>query len=242
MGAERRSMVLTEVEKWNTAVHEAGHAVMMIANEDHDPVHKVTIIPRGGAAGLTMALPRGDVISRTKEQFEAKIASGLAGRIAEELFFGKLSTGAASDIRMVTQIARAMVCEYGMSDKLGPLAYGQEEGSVFLGRDYTQRQQDYSEQTAREIDQEVRRIIQEQYVKVEALLADKRDRVEALAKALMELETLDAAEIKAIYEGHEIPRKERHFIPTYADKDKKEKEKRRVASIFGGPPKPATSS
>ncbi len=239
MGAERRSMVLTEEDKWNTAVHEAGHAVVMIANQDHDPVHKVTIIPRGRALGMTMHLPKGDVLNRTKQQFEAQIASALGGRVAEEIFFGKLSTGASNDIRQLTSIARAMVCEYGMSDALGPLAYGSEEGSVFLGKDYNSRQQDYSEQTAREIDQEVRRIIQVQYDSVRQLLADKKDRVEAIAKALMELETLDATELKAIFDGQEIPRKERYAVAsTYAEKDKKEKDKRRVASIFGGTPKP----
>ena len=242
MGSERRSMVLTEEEKWNTAIHEAGHAVVMIANQDHDPVHKVTIIPRGRALGMTMHMPKGDVLNRTKQQFEAQIASALGGRVAEEIFFGKLSTGASNDIRQLTTIARAMVCEFGMSDALGPLAYGSEEGSVFLGKDYTSKQQDYSEQTAREIDQEVRRIIQVQYDGVRVLLADKKDRVEAIATHLMELETLDATELKAIFDGQEIPRKERYAVPaTYAEKDKKEKDKRRVASIFGSTPKPVTS-
>jgi cell division protease FtsH len=240
MGSERRSMVMTEEEKWNTAVHEAGHAVMMIANENHDPVHKVTIIPRGRALGVTMPLPRGDVLGRSKEQFEAQIQSALGGRVAEEIFFGKLTTGASNDIRQLTAIARAMVCEYGMS-RLGPLAYGSEEGSIFLGRDYTQRSQDYSEQTAREIDQEVRRIIDEQYQKVKELLLEKRDRVEAIAKALLERETLDAEELKAIYEGRELPPRQRIIIPTYAEKERAKAEKRKAASIFGGPPKPATS-
>ncbi len=240
MGNERRSMVMTEEEKWNTAVHEAGHAVMMIANEHHDPVHKVTIIPRGRALGLTMPLPKGDILGRTKEQFEAQIQSALGGRIAEELFFGKLTTGASNDIRQLTSIARAMVCEYGMS-KLGPLAYGSEEGSVFLGKDYTQRSQDYSEQTAREIDQEVRRLVDEQYEKVRTLLTDKKDRVEAIAKALLEHETLDAEDLKALFEGREIVPRQRVVIPTYAEKEKAKAEKRKAASIFGGPPKPATS-
>jgi cell division protease FtsH len=133
-----------------------------------------------------------------------------------------------------------MVCEYGMS-KMGPLSYGSEEGSIFLGRDYNQRSQDYSEQTAREIDQEVRRIIDEQYVIVRQLLETKRDRVEAIAKYLLERETLDAEELKAIFEGREIPPRERVVIPTYADKEKAKAEKRKSASIFGGPPKPATS-
>jgi len=241
MGTERRSMVMTEEDKWNTAVHEAGHAIMMIANQDHDPVHKVTIIPRGRALGVTMPLPRGDVLGRTKEQFEAQIQSALGGRLAEELFFGKLTTGASNDIRQLTTIARAMVSEYGMS-KMGPIAYGGEESSVFLGRDYNQRGQDYSEQTAREIDQEVRRIIDEQYTTVKALLTEKRDLLEAIAKCLLERETLDAEELKAIYEGREVPpRQHRVIIQTYSEKEKAKAEKRKAASIFGGPPKPATS-
>ncbi|MBS2016669.1 MAG: AAA family ATPase, partial [Deltaproteobacteria bacterium] len=241
MGAERRSMVMTEEEKWNTAVHEAGHAVMMIANENHDPVHKVTIIPRGRALGVTMPLPKGDILGRTKEQFEAQIQSALGGRIAEEIVFGRLTTGASNDIKQLTQIARAMVCEYGMSEKMGPLAYGSEEGSIFLGRDYNQRSQDYSEQTAREIDQEVRSLIQTQYDKVRTLLSDKKEQLEAIAKALLEHETLDAEDLKAIYEGRELPPRTKVVIPTYAEKEKAKAEKRKAASIFGGPPKPATS-
>jgi cell division protease FtsH len=241
MGSERRSMVMTEEEKWNTAVHEAGHAVMMIANADHDPIHKVTIIPRGRALGVTMPLPKGDILGRSKEQFEAQIQSALGGRIAEEVFFGKLTTGASNDIRQLTQIARAMVCEYGMSEKLGPLAYGGEESSIFLGRDYNQRSQDYSEQTAREIDQEVRGLIQIQYDKVKTLITENRERVESIAKALIEHETLDAEDLKAIFEGRELAPRTRVVIPSYADKEKAKQEKRKAASIFGGPPKPATS-
>src|SRR6478752_2162212 len=206
MGSERRSMVMTEEEKWNTAVHEAGHAVMMIANSDHDPVHKVTIIPRGRALGVTMPLPRGDVLGRSKEQFEAQIQSALGGRIAEEVFFGKLTTGAANDIRQLTQIARAMVCEYGMS-KLGPLAYGGEEGQVFLGRDYGSNSKDYSEQTAREIDQEVRALVDVQYGRVRELLTSRKEQLEVIAKALMERETLDETELKLLWEGKELPDK-----------------------------------
>jgi cell division protease FtsH len=241
MGSERRSMVMSEQEKWNTAVHEAGHAVVMVTNSDHDPVHKVTIIPRGRALGVTMALPVGDVLGRSKEQLEAKIQSYLGGRIAEEIFFGKLTTGASSDIRGLTDIARAMVCEYGMS-KLGPLAFGSEEGSIFLGKDYNSRTQDYSAQTAREIDEEVRRIVEEQYQRVRTLLTEKKDVIEKIAKALMDRETLDAEEIKMIFEGKELPEKPKVVIPSYSDKEKQKKE-RKVASIFGStPPKPAPSS
>jgi cell division protease FtsH len=189
-----------------------------------------------------MPLPRGDVLSRTKEQFEASISSALGGRIAEEIFFGKLTTGASNDIQRVTEVARAMVCQYGMSEKLGPLSYGGDDSSPFVGRDYGSSKQGYSEQTAQLIDQEVRRIVEGQYAEVRALLDAKKDRVEALAKALMDRETLDAEEIKAVYDGTELPHRVRVIIPTYAEKERQAKEKRKAASIFGGgPPKPATS-
>ena len=241
MGTERRSMVISDEEKWNTAVHEAGHALVALAINHHDPVHKVTIIPRGPALGLTWYLPKTDRLSFSKEQAEAKIASALGGRIAEEIVFGRLTTGAGNDIEGATDLARKMVCEWGMSEKLGPLAYGKKEEAVFLGRDYGSRQQDYSEQTAQEIDQEVRTIIQRQYVRVKDLLGEHRTKLESLAKALVERETLDAEEIKAVYEGRDLPKREKVIIPSYADKEKAAKDKRKVASIFGGPPKPATS-
>jgi cell division protease FtsH len=241
MGTERRSMVISDEEKWNTAVHEAGHAIVALSIDHHDPVHKVTIIPRGPALGLTWYLPKTDSLSFSKEQADAKIASALGGRIAEELVFGRLTNGARSDIEAATDLARKMVCEWGMSEKLGPLAYGKKEEQVFLGRDYGSRQQDYSEQTAQEIDQEVRSIIQRQYGRVKDLLGQKREKLDALAKALVERETLDSEEILAVYEGRDLPRRERVIIPSYADKAKEAKDKRKIASIFGGPPKPATS-
>jgi cell division protease FtsH len=237
MGAERRSMVMTEEEKWNTAIHEAGHTIVSVLVPDATPVHKVTIIPRGQALGLTQFLPKADQHSYSKEQAEATIASALGGRISEEVFFGKLTTGAGNDIERATELARRMVCEWGMSEKLGPLAYGKREEQVFLGRDYGTRQQDYSEQTAVEIDQEVRRIIHSQYDRVRALITEHRAKVEAIAKALMERETLDAEEINAVMEGRELPKRERVVIPSYADKEKKERG--RKVAIFGGP-KPAT--
>jgi len=242
MGTERRSMVISDEEKWNTAIHEAGHALVALSIAHHDPVHKITIIPRGPALGVTFYLPKQDKLSLSRDQAEAQIASALGGRIAEEIFFGRLTTGAGSDIKQVSRIARAMVCEWGMSEKLGPLTYGSNEESVFLGRDYTQRQQDYSEQTAEQIDSEVRRIVQEQYDRAHTILVEKKDIIEAMAKALMERETLDAEELAAVIEGKELPKRERVVIPSYADKDKAAKEKRKAASIFGGPPKPATST
>jgi cell division protease FtsH len=241
MGAERRSMVISEEEKWNTAVHESGHALAaFLIREHHHPVHKVTIIPRGPALGLTWYLPKADQLSKSKEQAEAEIASALAGRIAEEVVFGRLTTGAANDIEKATELARRMVCEWGMSEKMGPLAYGKREEQVFLGRDYGTRTQDYSEQTAIEIDAEVRGIVERQYQRVLKMISENRDKLEALAKALMERETLDAEEILAVLEGRELPERQKVHIPTYAEKQKDQKDKRRVASIFGGP-KPAPS-
>ncbi|MFO0663317.1 MAG: ATP-dependent zinc metalloprotease FtsH [Polyangiaceae bacterium] len=243
MGSERRSMVLSEEEKWNTAVHEAGHTLVALASPNHDPVHKVTIIPRGPALGLTWYLPKQDKLSLNREEAEARIASALGGRIAEEVIFGKMSVGAKNDIEQLTAIARKMVCEWGMSEKLGPLAYGRQEEQVFLGRDYGSRQQDYSDQTAIEIDQEVRRIVQTQYEKVHKLLTERRDTLEAMAKAMMERETLDSEEIQAVWEGRELPERQRIVIPTYAEKERTAKEKRKAASIFGSvPPKPATNT
>jgi cell division protease FtsH len=241
MGTERRSMVISDQEKRTTAVHEAGHTLISVLINHHDPVHKVTIIPRGPALGVTWYLPKDDRHNHSKEQAESIIAVALGGRISEEIVFGQMTTGAGDDIERATGIAHKMVCEWGMSEKLGPLAYGKKEESIFLGRDYGQRTQDYSEQTAQEIDQEVRAIVQRQYVRVKELLTRDRDKLQRLADVLIERETLDAEEIAAVLEGRDLPKRERVVIPTYAEKDKASKEKRRVASIFGGPPKPATS-
>jgi cell division protease FtsH len=241
MGTERRSMVISDEEKRTTAVHEAGHTLISVLINHHDPVHKVTIIPRGPALGVTWYLPKDDRHNLSKEQAESSIAVALGGRISEEIVFGRMTTGAGNDIEKATEIAHKMVCEWGMSEKLGPLAYGKKEESIFLGRDYGQRTQDYSEQTAQEIDQEVRAIVQRQYVRVKDFLTRDRDKLQRLADSLIERETLDAEEIAAVLEGRELPKREKVVIPTYAEKDKASKEKRRVASIFGGPPKPATS-
>jgi cell division protease FtsH len=241
MGTERRSMVISDEEKRTTAVHEAGHTLISVLITHHDPVHKVTIIPRGPALGVTWYLPKDDRHNLSKEQAESSIAVALGGRIAEEIAFGRMTTGAGNDIEKATEIAHKMVCEWGMSEKLGPLAYGKKEESIFLGRDYAQRTQDYSEQTAQEIDQEVRAIVQRQYIRVKDLLTTSRETLKRLADSLIERETLDSEEIHAVLEGRELPKRDRVIIPTYAEKDKASKEKRRVASIFGGPPKPATS-
>ena len=241
MGTERRSMVISPEEKKTTAVHEAGHTLISVLIVHHDPVHKVSIIPRGPALGVTWYLPKDDRHNLSKEQAESSIAIALGGRIAEEIIFNQMTTGAGNDIEKATEIARKMVCEWGMSEKLGPLAYGKKEESIFLGRDYGQTSQDYSEQTAQEIDQEVRAIVQRQYVRVKEYLTRDREKLQRLADVLMERETLDSEEIAAVLAGSELPKRDRVIIPTYAEKDKQSKEKRRVASIFGGPPKPATS-
>ncbi|HEV3191269.1 MAG TPA: ATP-dependent zinc metalloprotease FtsH, partial [Polyangiaceae bacterium] len=237
MGTERRSMVISDDEKRTTAVHEAGHTLISVLINHHDPVHKVSIIPRGPALGVTWYLPKDDRHNLSKDQAESSIAVALGGRIAEEIIFGRMTTGAGNDIEKATEIAHKMVCEWGMSEKLGPLAYGKKEEAIFLGRDYGQRTQDYSEQTAQEIDEEVRAIVQRQYVKVKDLLTQSRENLKRLSDSLIERETLDAEEIHAVLEGRELPKRERVIIPTYAEKDKATKEKRRVASIFGGPPK-----
>jgi cell division protease FtsH len=240
MGTERRSMVISDEEKRTTAIHEAGHTLISVIINHHDPVHKVTIIPRGPALGVTWYLPKDDRHNLSKEQAESSIAVALGGRIAEEVCFGRLTTGAGNDIERATEIARKMVCEWGMSEKLGPLAYGRKEEQVFLGRDYGSRQADYSEQTAQEIDQEVRAIVQRQYARVREALHGSKEKLERLANALIERETLDAEEIAASLEGKELPKREKVVIQSYADKEKAAKERRKVASIFGGPPKPAT--
>ena len=200
MGAERRSMVITEDEKRATAYHESGHAIVGSMLPGIDPVHKVTIIPRGRALGLTWVLPERDRISQYKKQMLAQISFLFGGRIAEEIFVGDISTGAANDFERATQLARDMVTRYGMSDQMGPMVYGDNEGEVFLGRSITTHK-NVSESTMQKVDQEIRRIIDEQYVVARKILEDNRDMVEIMTKALLDWETIDADQIKDILEG-----------------------------------------
>jgi cell division protease FtsH len=230
MGSERRSMVISEKEKRTTAYHEAGHTLVAWLLPNHDPIHKVTIIPRGPALGLTMALPEEDRQSYSREWITERIAMALGGRIAEEVVFSQLTTGASDDFRKATQLARSMVTEWGMSDNLGPLTYGEKEDSSFLPFGGGMRSNDYSEQTAREIDQEVRSIIQEQYVRAKKLLEGKRDKLDAIAEALLERETLDRTELEAIMGGNPLPPRQKVVIPTYAEK--RENKDKRKGSIF----------
>ncbi|MES1146822.1 MAG: ATP-dependent zinc metalloprotease FtsH [Solimonas sp.] len=204
MGTERRSMVMSEKEKLNTAYHEAGHAIVGINLPEHDPVYKVTIIPRGRALGVTFFLPEEDRYSYSKQRIESQIASLFGGRIAEELAFGPdaVTTGASNDIERATNLARNMVTKWGLSDKLGPLSYTEEEGEVFLGRSVTQHKQ-VSDETAHVIDVEVRRVIDTAYQRAKDILVTNRDRLEAMANALIKYETIDENQIKDIMSGHE---------------------------------------
>lgn len=199
MGAERRSMVMTEDEKMNTAYHESGHAVVAKLVPKSDPVHKVTIIPRGRALGLTMQLPEQDRYAYDKQYLMSRIAVLFGGRIAEELFMNQMTTGASNDFERATAMARDMVTRYGMSD-LGVMVYGENEGEVFLGRSVTQHK-NVSEATMQKVDAEIRRIIDGQYALARQLLEDNRDKVEAMTKALLEWETIDAEQIDDIMAG-----------------------------------------
>jgi len=200
MGAERRSMVMPEEERKNTAYHESGHAVVAKLMPKTDPVHKVTIIPRGRALGVTMQLPEQDRYSMDRDRLLSTIAVLFGGRIAEELFMGQMTTGASNDFERATALARSMVTQWGMSDEMGPMVYGENEGEVFLGRSITTHK-NVSEVTMQKVDAEIRKIIDQQFALAKKLIVDNRDKVEAMAKALLELETIDAEQIQDIMDG-----------------------------------------
>ena len=241
MGAERRSLVMSDAERRVSAWHEAGHTLVGKLVEGNDSVHKVSIIPRGAALGVTMFLPTEDRHTMTKRQSLARIAMALGGRAAEAIVFNEVTSGASDDIKRATNLARAMICELGMSEKLGPLSYTESEGNVFLGREMGTRRENYSEETARAIDRELREIIDTQYALAVRCLEENRDKLDRLAQALLERETLDSEEIQAAIEGIELPARQKVVIPTYAEQRKESKEKKRPASIFGAP-KPAPST
>ncbi|MGA9571898.1 MAG: ATP-dependent zinc metalloprotease FtsH [Candidatus Acidiferrales bacterium] len=205
MGVERRSMILSDEEKRNTAYHEAGHALVAAMTPGADPLHKVTIIPRGMALGVTMQLPIDDKHTYTKEFLEAQLAVLMGGRAAEEIFLHHITTGAGNDIERATEIARQMVCEWGMS-VLGPLTFGKKEEAIFLGREIAQHR-DYSEDTAIKIDGEVRSIVTNGYSKARNILETQRDKLERIAQALLDREVLDAVELKLLMEGKPLPDK-----------------------------------
>jgi cell division protease FtsH len=203
MGKERKSMVITESDKKVTAYHEAGHALVAFMVPGSDPLHKVTIIPRGMALGLTQQLPETDKHNYTKEFVEGQISILMGGRCAEKIFLNLETTGAANDIEVSTERARKMVTEWGMSPAMGPLSFGKKEEQIFLGREISQHR-DYSEDTAIQIDQEVKRIVEEGYNRAVRILEENRDSLIRLAEALLEYETLDSFDIEAIMKGQPI--------------------------------------
>ncbi len=214
MGTERRTMVMSEEEKRNTAYHEAGHAIVGRLVPSHDPVYKVSIIPRGRALGVTMFLPEGDRYSDSKEGLESRISSTFGGRIAEELIFGtdKVTTGATSDIKYATGIARNMVTKWGLSERLGPLLYGEEEEEVFLGRSVTQHK-NVSDDTAHTIDEEIRSFIDRNYERARNILIENMDKLHMMAEALMKYETIDTDQIDDIMSGKQ-PRPPKDWVDT----------------------------
>jgi cell division protease FtsH len=219
MGAERRSMVMSDEEKALTAFHEAGHAIVGLSVPEHDPVYKVTIIPRGRALGVTMFLPEEDRYSHSKRRLESQISSLFGGRIAEEIVFGKeaVTTGASNDIERATDLARNMVTKWGLSEKLGPLSYAEEEGEVFLGRSVT-KHKEVSDETAHLIDEEVRFLIDRNYARSEKILKQHRDKLDLMADALIRYETIDDEQIKDIMEGR-APRPPEDWSDSDEDED-----------------------
>jgi len=203
MGAERRSMVMSGSERKIIAYHEGGHALVAMLQPGADPVHKVTIIPRGMALGVTQQLPMDDRYTYPRDYLVTRLAVMFGGRTAEELVFGQMTTGAGNDIEKATELARKMVCEWGMS-QLGPLTFGKKEEQIFLGREIAQHR-DYSEATAIQIDEEVRKLVGEGYTTAKKILTEHKDVLERIAAALREREVLDANEIKMLVEGTDLP-------------------------------------
>jgi cell division protease FtsH len=245
MGAERKSMVMSEKEKLNTAYHEAGHTIIGITVPEHDPVHKVTIIPRGRALGVTMFLPEEDRYSHSRRSLMALICSLFGGRIAEEMTLGfeGVTTGASNDIQRASDLARKMVTKWGLSEKMGPLMYDDQEDEVFLGRSYGHQKTNVSGDTAKKIDEEVRLIIDECYDKAEKILKEREDILHAMAEALIKYETLDADQIADLMARRPVREPEywsdnssntKPNSPSANDSSKKTDEKPAVGPI-GGP-------
>ncbi len=231
MGAERRSMILSEKEKETTAYHEAGHTLVGINLEGTDPIHKVTIIPRGRALGVTQTLPKEDRVNLDKVKAENMIAFLMGGRVAEELVLNQKTTGAGNDFERATDMARRMVCEWGMSDLLGPLTFGNKDEAVFIGRELSQGR-DYSEQTAQTIDREVRAIVDRNYATATQILTEHMDQLHLLAQALLEHETLTGEEVDRVIRGEKIEKKPRE------EKISLSVEKKKTESEGGGSPAP----
>jgi cell division protease FtsH len=217
MGAERKSMLLSDEEKRVTAYHEAGHALVAAMREHSDPLHKVTIIPRGMALGVTMQLPIDDKHTYTRDYLETRLAIMMGGRVAEELFLNTMTTGAGNDIEQASDLARKMTCEFGMSS-LGPITFGKKEEQIFLGREISQHR-DFSEETAQKIDAEVRRFVDDGYNSARHILESNRPILETIAMALLEREVIDANEVQLIIEGKELPIKVNPNVPPPAKDD-----------------------
>jgi cell division protease FtsH len=203
MGVERKSLIISDDEKRNTAYHEAGHALVAATLPNADPLHKVTIIPRGMALGVTMQLPIDDKHSYNKGYLEAQLAILMAGRVAEEIFMNHITTGAGNDIERATDMARKMVCEWGMSE-LGPMSFGKKEEQIFLGREIAQHR-DYSEATAIRIDEQVRKLVEDGYKQSRTIIEEKSDALVRIAEALLEREVLDGAEVRMLIAGGVLP-------------------------------------
>jgi len=234
MGAERRSMVMTEEDKKLTAYHEGGHAIVALNEKASDPIHKATIIPRGRALGVVWTLPERDKYSHSREYLKANISKAMGGRVAEEMIFGheKVTSGASSDIQMATKLAKDMVTKFGMSENLGPLSYGANEDEVFLGRQIT-RQEHMSEETSKKVDAEVKRIVDAGYQRAKKILTEKIEDLHKLAKALLIYETLSGEEIKSLISKNIQPKR-------IDSEDKKENEEESSAlGSLGLKPKPA---
>ncbi|HRJ43741.1 MAG TPA: cell division protein FtsH, partial [Caldilineaceae bacterium] len=202
-GPERRSRLITPKEKEIVAYHEAGHAVIMYAIPEHDPVHKVTIVPRGMAGGYTMPIPEEESHLTSRDKFKAQLAALLGGRVAEEVRFGDITTGASNDLERVTDMARAMVTQWGMSERMGPIQYGERDEMIFLGRSLGESR-NYSDKVAQEIDEEVRGLVDEAYQRTHQILNDQRDKLDAVAQRLLEVETLNRLEFEAIMRGEQV--------------------------------------
>jgi cell division protease FtsH len=235
MGSERRSMIISEKDKKITAWHEAGHALVARLVPQCDPVHKVTIIPRGPALGLTQMLPKEDRLNWNRQAVLDRIAMAMGGRIAEELQFNEITSGAKSDIDHATQFARSMVCEWGMSEKLGPLAFGEDQQEVFLGREFGHRARNFSEKTAIDIDDEVRQIVTTQFERAKNLLVENKAALDRIAVALLEWETLDGADVETLIAGQPL-QKSRPAVPARPPEAKRPevKEKSKILDALGG--------
>ena len=241
MGSERKSVVMPEKERQNTAYHESGHAIVAKMLKNTDPVHKVTIIPRGRALGVTMQLPVEDRYNMNRDQIIDTICMLLAGRVAEEIFMKQMTTGASNDFERATDMARRMVSQWGMSDKLGPMVSGDSEGEVFIGRSLVQHRQ-VSEETLRQVDAEIRGIIDEQYKKAKKILMEHKDKVEVMTKCLLDWETINEEQINEIVAGKTPkPPQDPPDAPITDSKDKDDSDKKKESSVVSDEEKPASA-